>query len=94
MTSNFIGCSLWPPEIRLAVRMMEILRETFSAFYRLKRFIPKREEQKLIRRHHREVYDALRARAPGRARDAIIAHMDFVEQRLAESVDSLLVTKS
>jgi hypothetical protein len=36
--------------------MMEILRETFSAFYRLKQFIPKREEQKIIWQHHREVY--------------------------------------
>ena len=72
----------------LAVQMMEILRETFSAFYRLKQFIPKREEQTLIWQHHRDVYDALRARAPERARAAIIAHMDFVEERLAENVDS------
>ncbi|OAE96203.1 hypothetical protein AYJ54_37060 [Bradyrhizobium centrolobii] len=73
----------------LAVRMMAMLRETFSAFYRLKRFIPKREEQNLIWQHHRDVYDALRARDPQRARTAIIAHMDFVELKLAESVDLL-----
>ncbi|MCK1357575.1 FadR/GntR family transcriptional regulator [Bradyrhizobium sp. 199] len=77
----------------LAVQMMEILRETFSAFYRLKQFIPKREEHGLIWQHHRDVYDALRARAPERARAAIIAHMDFVEERLAESVDSLVDPK-
>jgi len=73
----------------LAVRIMEILRESFSAFYRLKRFMPNREEQKLIWQHHADIYDALCARAPERARAAIIAHMDFIEGKLAESVDHL-----
>jgi GntR family transcriptional regulator, transcriptional repressor for pyruvate dehydrogenase complex len=77
----------------LAVRMMEIPRETFSAFYRLERFIPKREEPKLIWQHHREVSTPCVCMRPS-ARDAIIAHTDFVEQRLAESVDSLLGTKT
>lgn len=72
-----------------AVRIMDILRESFSAFYRLKRFMPSREEQKLIWQHHVDIYDALCARAPERARAAIIGHMDFIEQKLAESVDDL-----
>jgi GntR family transcriptional regulator, transcriptional repressor for pyruvate dehydrogenase complex len=73
----------------LAVRMMEILREGFSAFYRLKRFIPNREDHKLIWQHHADVYEAVRARDPDAARAAIIAHMDFVEAKLGESVDGL-----
>jgi GntR family transcriptional repressor for pyruvate dehydrogenase complex len=71
----------------LAVRMMEILRESFCAFYRLKRYIPNREEQTLIWQHHADVYDALRERSPQRARAAIIAHMDFIEAKLAESLE-------
>lgn len=71
----------------LAVRMMGILRGSFSAFYRLKRYIPNREEQKLIWQHHADVYDALRDRSPERARGAIIAHMDFIEAKLAESLE-------
>jgi len=70
----------------LAVRIMEILRESFSAFYRLKRHIPNREEQKVIWQHHKDIYDALCAHAPERARAAVIAHMDFIEAKLAESV--------
>jgi GntR family transcriptional repressor for pyruvate dehydrogenase complex len=73
----------------LAVRMMEILRATFSAFYRLKRFIPNREEQTVIWEHHRDIYDAVRARKPEAARAAVVAHMNFVEQKLAESVKLL-----
>jgi len=73
----------------LAVGIMDILRGSFSAFYRLKRFMPTREEQKVIWRHHANIYDAVRARAPERARAAIVAHMDFIEQKLAESVDDL-----
>jgi len=73
----------------LAVRMMDILRASFTAFYRLKRYIPNREEQSVIWQHHADIYDALCARAPDRARDAIIAHMDFVEQKLAESVNEV-----
>jgi GntR family transcriptional repressor for pyruvate dehydrogenase complex len=70
----------------LAVRMMEILRESFCAFYRLKRYIPNREEQALIWQHHADIYNALRERSPERARAAIIAHMDFIEGKLAESL--------
>jgi GntR family transcriptional repressor for pyruvate dehydrogenase complex len=72
----------------LAVRMMAILRDSFSAFYRLKRYIPTREEQKLIWQHHADVYEAVRRRSPERARAAIIAHMDFIEARLAESLEA------
>ena len=72
----------------LAVRMMAVLRDSFSAFYRLKRYIPTREEQKLIWRHHADVYEAVRRRSPDRARAAIIAHMDFIEARLAESIEA------
>lgn len=71
----------------LAVRMMEILRDSFCAFYRLKRYIPNREEQVLIWRHHADIHDALVARSPERARRAIIAHMDFIEGKLAESLE-------
>lgn len=74
----------------LAVRIMEILRGSFSAFYRLKRFMPTGEEQRLIWQHHVDIYDAVCARQPERARAAIVAHMDFIEQRLAESVDDLV----
>jgi GntR family transcriptional repressor for pyruvate dehydrogenase complex len=71
----------------LAVRMMEILRDSFNAFYRLKRYIPNREEQVLIWRHHADVYEAVRGRSPERARAAIIGHMDFIEAKLAESLE-------
>jgi GntR family transcriptional repressor for pyruvate dehydrogenase complex len=73
----------------LAVRMMDILRASFSAFYRLKQYIPNREDQALIWQHHADISDALEAHDPDRARDAIIAHMDFVEQQLADSVNEV-----
>ena len=72
----------------LAVRMMAILRDSFSAFYRLKRYIPSREEQKLIWQHHADVYEAVRRRSHDRARTAIIGHMDFIEAKLAESLEA------
>jgi GntR family transcriptional regulator, transcriptional repressor for pyruvate dehydrogenase complex len=78
----------------LAVQMMEILRESFSAFYRLKQFIPNREEQKEIWQHHADIYEAVRARSPEQARAALIAHMDFVEGKLGESIDGLDALKS
>jgi GntR family transcriptional regulator, transcriptional repressor for pyruvate dehydrogenase complex len=73
----------------LAVRIMELLRESFSAFYRLKRFIPSREEQQEIWQHHADIYEAVRARNPERARAALLAHMDFVEGKLGESLEGL-----
>ncbi|HEX4041128.1 MAG TPA: FadR/GntR family transcriptional regulator [Xanthobacteraceae bacterium] len=70
----------------LAVRIMDILRGSFSAFYRLKRFMPTTEEQQVIWRHHADIYDAVRRRAPEQARAAIVAHMDFIEAKLDESI--------
>lgn len=73
----------------LAVRIMDILRGSFSAFYRLKRFMPTTEEQRVIWQHHADIYDAVRTRSPERARAAIVAHMDFIERKLGESLDDL-----
>jgi hypothetical protein len=70
----------------IAIRMMGILRDGFSAFYRFKRFIPNHEEQALIWQHHFDIYEAVERRAPEAARSAIIAHMDFVEGKLAEGM--------
>jgi GntR family transcriptional regulator, transcriptional repressor for pyruvate dehydrogenase complex len=73
----------------LAVRIMEILREGFSAFYRFKRFVPNREDQKTIWQHHYDIYDAVRRRSPDEARAAIIGHMDFIERKLDEGVSEI-----
>ncbi len=73
----------------LAMRMMDLLREGFAALYRLKRFVPNREEQTLIWQHHADILNAVRARAPNAARAAIVAHMDFVEAKLAESIGDM-----
>ena len=70
----------------MAIRIMGILREGFSAFYRFKRFVPNREEQALIWQHHADIYAAVKRHAPEDARAAIIAHMDFIETRLNESM--------
>src|SRR5262245_52610135 len=51
-------------------------------------YIPNREEQRLIWQHHADVYEALQARSPERARAAIIAHMDFIEAKLTESLQA------
>ena len=73
----------------LAMRIMEILRDGFSAFYRFKRFVPNREDQKLIWDHHFEIYDAVRRHAPEEARAAIVAQMDFIEGKLDEGVSEI-----
>jgi GntR family transcriptional regulator, transcriptional repressor for pyruvate dehydrogenase complex len=73
----------------IAVRIMAILREGFSAFYRFKRFIPNREEQELIWQHHVDIYEAVRRRDSEAARGAIIGHMDFIEQKLAEGMSGI-----
>jgi GntR family transcriptional repressor for pyruvate dehydrogenase complex len=73
----------------IAMRIMGILRESFSAFYRFKRFMPDREEQALIWQHHADIYDAVRRNSPDEAREAIVGHMDFIEAKLAEAMDEI-----
>jgi GntR family transcriptional regulator, transcriptional repressor for pyruvate dehydrogenase complex len=70
----------------IAIRIMGILRDGFSAFYRFKRFVPNREEQELIWQHHADIYEAVKRKSAVDARAAIIAHMDFIESRLGESM--------
>jgi GntR family transcriptional repressor for pyruvate dehydrogenase complex len=70
----------------IAVQIMDILRQGFSAFYRFKRFVPNREDQTTIWNHHFQIFDAVRRGAPDSARAAIIAHMDFIEKKLDEGV--------
>jgi GntR family transcriptional repressor for pyruvate dehydrogenase complex len=77
----------------MAIRIMHILRDGFSAFYRFKRFVPNREEQELIWQHHADIYEAVRRKSPTDARGAIIAHMDFVESRLNESMRDMQRTR-
>lgn len=77
----------------MAIRIMNILRDGFSAFYRFKRFIPNREEQELIWQHHADIYEAVRRKSPTDARGAIIAHMDFIESRLNESMRDMQRTR-
>lgn len=73
----------------IAVQIMDILRQGFSAFYRFKRFVPNHEDQKTIWNHHYQIYDAVRRRAPDSARAAIVAHMDFIEKKLDEGVQEI-----
>ena len=77
------------PAIRSPSASWKSCATSFTAFYRLKRYIPNREDQKTIWQHHVDIYDALRARAPKRARAALVAHMDFIERKLAESVSDV-----
>ena len=70
----------------LAVRIIEILRESFSALYRLKSVIPNKEEKALVWKHHWDVYDAIRRRSAAAARAAIVAHMDYIERQLEASM--------
>ena len=73
----------------IAIRIMGILREGFSAFYRFKRFIPNREEQVAIWQHHADIYEAVGRRDPEGARAAIVEHMDFIERKLAEGMSDI-----
>jgi GntR family transcriptional regulator, transcriptional repressor for pyruvate dehydrogenase complex len=66
----------------VATRIIELLRESFSALYRLKDVIPNLEDKELVWRHHRDVYDAIRRRDPEAAKSAIVAHMDYIERQL------------
>jgi GntR family transcriptional repressor for pyruvate dehydrogenase complex len=73
----------------LAMRIIEVLRDGFSAFYRFKRFVPNQEEQKIIWQHHFQIYDAVKKRKSDAARQAIVDHMDFIERKLDEGIGEI-----
>ena len=55
--------------------MKEFQRGVWRAVYLTK------EDHRTLYIHHRAVYEAIRDRAPERARDAMLAHLTFAEQR-------------
>jgi GntR family transcriptional repressor for pyruvate dehydrogenase complex len=73
----------------LAIRIMETLREGFAAFYRFKRYVPNQEDHRVIWQHHVDIYDGVRRKDPAAAHAALIAHMDFVEDKLGEGISGL-----
>jgi GntR family transcriptional regulator, transcriptional repressor for pyruvate dehydrogenase complex len=77
----------------MAIQIMGILREGFSAFYRFKRFVPTQEEQTVIWQHHADIYEAVKRRSPESARAAIVAHMDFIEARLNASMRDMQIIR-
>jgi GntR family transcriptional repressor for pyruvate dehydrogenase complex len=70
----------------MAVRMIEILRESFSVLYRLKRVLENLENKDLVWKHHWNIYEAIRKRSPTAARRALVEHMTYIKRQLEVGV--------
>jgi GntR family transcriptional repressor for pyruvate dehydrogenase complex len=70
----------------IAVRMIEILRESFSVLYRLKQVVANLEDAKLVWKHHWNIYEGIRKHSPAAASKALRAHMKYIRRQLDVSV--------
>lgn len=73
----------------IAMHIMEALRESFDAFFRLRKVITRPQKKGLLWRHHNDVYKAIRKRNPSLARQKIVDHLDFIERTIREDIERM-----
>ena len=73
----------------IAMHLMEALRESFSAFFRFRKVITKPEKKDLLWGHHNEVYKAICQRDPSLARQKIVDHLDYIEDKIREDIEKM-----
>ncbi len=73
----------------VAMRIMEGLRESFDAFFRLRKVITTPGSKELLWHHHNDVYQAISQGDPPLARRRIVDHLDFIEKQIRENIQSI-----
>jgi len=73
----------------IAMHLMEALRESFGAFFRFRKVITKPEKKDLLWDHHNQVYKAISQKDPSLARQKIVDHLDFIEDKIREDIEKM-----
>ena len=69
----------------IAMHIMEALKVGFDTFFDFRQHFSKADEKDLMWRHHFEIYEAINQRDPVLARQKIIDHLDFIEEKIKKT---------
>lgn len=69
----------------IAMHIMEALKVGFDTFFDFRQHFSKADEKEVMWRHHFEVYEAINQRNPILAKQKIIDHLDFIEEKIKKT---------
>ena len=70
----------------IAIHIMEAIKGCFSTFFRFRSAITSSEKMDLLWQHHNEIYKAIRKRDPLEAKQRMVEHLDFIEEKIRENM--------
>jgi GntR family transcriptional repressor for pyruvate dehydrogenase complex len=71
----------------IAVHIMEALKSNFRPFFRFTKSMPSSERIDVLWQHHYEIFTAIKQRDPETAKKKVIAHLNFIEEKLKEDME-------
>jgi GntR family transcriptional repressor for pyruvate dehydrogenase complex len=73
----------------IAVHIMEALKVNFGPFFRFTKSMPSSEKIDVLWQHHYEIFKAIEQRDPETAKHKVIEHLNFIEDKLKEDMDTI-----
>jgi GntR family transcriptional repressor for pyruvate dehydrogenase complex len=70
----------------IAVHMMEALKTNFKPFFKFTKSMPRSEKIDVLWQHHYEIYTAIKSRNPRTAKQKVVDHLNFIEEKLKEDM--------
>ncbi len=74
----------------IAVHIMEALKSNFRPFFRFTKSMPSSERIDVLWRHHYEIFTAIRQKDPQTAKKKVIAHLNFIEEKLKGDMETII----
>jgi GntR family transcriptional repressor for pyruvate dehydrogenase complex len=66
----------------IAIHIMEALKVSFASFFRFRNSIKSSENMEQLWQHHHDIYEAIRLKEPTLAKQKVIDHLNFIEERI------------
>lgn len=73
----------------IAVHIMEALKSNFGPFFKFTKTMPSSERMDVLWQHHYEIFRAIERREPQTAKLKVIAHLDFIKEKLTEDMEAM-----
>jgi GntR family transcriptional regulator, transcriptional repressor for pyruvate dehydrogenase complex len=70
----------------IAMHVMEGLKDSFHAYFRVKKFTTKPERKQVLLRQHKDIFEAIKQKNPKEARKKIMEHLDYVVAMITEDL--------
>ncbi len=73
----------------IAIHIMEALKDSFGSFFRFRKVFSRPEKKDLPWQHHHEIYKAISQRDPSLAKEKIVDHLNYIENKITEEMEKM-----